>query len=616
MSPAAAILCLWLQTPAAPPRHWAYVPPKRPARPAVRHADWPRNEIDYFVLKRLEDACLGPSPEAPRDKLLRRLSLDLTGLPPTPEELDAFLADERPDAYERVVDRLLASPHYGERWAVPWLDLARYGDTDGFNFDQPRLIWKYRDWVVDALNRDLPFDRFTIEQIAGDMLPEATREQIIATGFHRNTRTNTEGGVDPDEARWERLLDRVETTATVWLGTTLGCARCHSHKYDPFTQREFYAFLAFFEHAEEVTTEIVGSNSKVTTLTLRERASDAAPTTRLRIRGGFENVGDAVSAGVPAALAPLSPEARPDRLALARWLVCRDNPLTARVTMNRLWEQYFGRGIVGTSEDFGTQGERPTHPELLDALAVAFMERGWSLKAMHRLIVTSAVYRQDSRLPAALRERDPENKLLARGPRRRMEAEMIRDTALAAAGLLAPKLGGPPVFPLQADESGFVPVNKVDMKWVPSAGDDRYRRGLYTFVRRTAPHTSAAAFDAPSREFCTVRRPRTNTPLQALTALNDPAFFDAARGLARRILREAPADTRARATHGFRLCTSRRPDEGELAALGAYVEAEEARYESDREAARKIAGTDAPDLAAWTLAANVLLNLDETITKE
>ncbi len=677
-------------------KHWAYVKPVRTVPPAVKQAAWVRNPIDAFILARLEKEGLAPSPEAPKETLFRRVSLDLTGLPPSPEEVDAFVAE---GDYEKAVDRLLASPHYGERWARPWLDLARYADTNGFNFDSRRTMWKYRDWVIDALNRDLPFTQFTIEQIAGDLLPDATLEQRIATGFHRNTLTNEEGGVDKEEARWETLLDRVNTTGAVWLGTTLACAQCHNHKYDPISQREYYRFQAFFETQDEprielltpaqqaerkrlraevkrdedalLPREIPGHVRKAielpfekrsntnrndlltwyrsqapaefrpvadrllglyaeldkldvgTALVLQEKPGTEPPSAHVRIKGGFVNRGEKVAAGVPASLHPLPPGAFPNRLALARWLVDEENPLAARVAVNRYWGEFFGRAIVESPEDFGTQGLPPTNPELLDWLATEFARLGWSPKALHRTIVLSATYRQSSRVTPALLERDAPNRLLARGPRFRMEAEMIRDALLAASGLLSRKIGGPSVFPLQADTSGVIAINKVDTSWTPSAGEDRYRRGLYTHWRRTAPFAAFALFDAPSRECCTVSRPRTNTPLQALTGLNDPGFFDAARGLAKRMLARE-GDARARAEYGFRCAVSRRPEPAEVDVVVALYEKERARFLEDPAAARAIfkgwqterTGEALAEAAAWAMAANVLLNLDETITKE
>jgi Protein of unknown function (DUF1553)/Protein of unknown function (DUF1549)/Planctomycete cytochrome C len=911
-------------------KHWAYVKPVRVEPPAVTNGAWVKNPIDAFVLARLEKEGWKPSPEATKEALLRRLSLDIVGLPPTLSEIDGFLTDASKDAYEKVVDRLLASPHYGERWARPWLDLARYADTNGYEKDRRRTAWKYRDWVIDAFNKDMPFNQFTIEQIAGDMLKDATVDQQIATGFHRNTLLNQEGGIDVEEARWETLVDRVNTTSAVWLGSTMGCAQCHNHKYDPFSQKDYYRMMAFFDNADYkvqgvgdavmdkwiiepdlelatpeqakklaplrveaeglraelankdldaellayertlsgvpprwtplepvrfsaqsgaalarkadqsllvsgekipdkdvytvtlrapltgitalrldaipdpslpskgpgrassgafvltrfglkrgnqaialaraaadvnedgrdaalaidsqpgtgwgVTAEaemakphylIVGLQKALTaepgsaagggvptaaTLTvtlesergfpfsqstlgrfrvsatnaanpwggvpvpesvgvilktarssrsddqkkalvawfrpvapsldgardrvaridqaiadmkvvtaqvMRERPGFERPSTPLRIRGSYMSPGERQYAAVPAFLPPLPESQLPNRLGLARWLVDEENPLPARVTVNRLWEQVFGRGLVLTSEDFGSQGEPPTHPELLDWLATEFVKQDWSVKKIVRLMVTSATYRQSSRTSAEQTERDPYNRLLGRGPRFRVEAETVRDLTLSVSGLLSSKVGGPSVFPDQPDGVWDNPYSSD--KWTLSEGEDRYRRSLYTFVRRTAPYPMLTTFDAPSREFCTVRRVRTNTPLQALTTLNDPAFFAAARALAGRALKEAGPSPEERAAHAFRLSTSRTPGANDLAPLVRFYREQEARFAADPAAAGAVAGAPVPpgspagddgreptlaEKAAWTMVANVVLNLDETLTKE
>jgi Protein of unknown function (DUF1553)/Protein of unknown function (DUF1549)/Planctomycete cytochrome C len=608
--------------------HWAYREPVRSRPPVVRNTGWIRNPIDAFVLARLEREGLTPSPEAPRATLIRRVALDLTGLPPSLDEVDAFLADMRPDAYERVVGRLLASPRYGERWARSWLDLVRYADTDGGSWDRQRSMWPYRDWVIRALNQDMPFSRFTIEQIAGDLLPDATPDQMVASGMHANSTLNQEDGVDADEVRWEALTDRTDTTATVWLGTTLGCARCHNHKYDPFTQKDYYRFLAFFDHADVLEYDLprlpdpARAGKPALTLVVKEHPEGPA-TTYVRVRGSFPRKGEQVTAGTPRSLPPMRRGWPINRLGLAYWLVDQANPLTARVVVNRYWGEFFGRALAETSEDLGTQGQRPSHPELLDWLATEFVRGGWSMKEIQRTIVTSATYRQSSRATPALVEHDPGNVLLARGPRFRLDAETIRDVALAASGLLSPKIGGPSVFPPTADDHGFAPNNKSAVAWAVSSGEDAHRRGLYTFWRRTAPYPTFATFDAPSREVTMVRRPRTNTPLQALSALNDPAFVDAARGLARRIVRDAPGDAAARAAYGFRLCVARPPEPGEIQLLVAGFLRERDHFTTDSRAARQLLGTgppiadaDLPDLAAWTVMANALLNLDETLTKE
>ncbi|MEO6595968.1 MAG: DUF1549 and DUF1553 domain-containing protein [Planctomycetota bacterium] len=582
-----------LGSPSAAPGqvHWAYSPPVRHA-PPVEAA----TPIDGFLLARQQAAGLTANGEADRRTLVRRVYLDLIGLPPTPAEVATFVADTRPEAWAELVDGLLASSHYGERWASPWLDLARYGDSDGFNFDKPRSMWLYRDWVIDALNRDLPFDRFTEEQLAGDLLPDADERSRIATGFHRNTPHNDEGGVDPDEARWERLLDRASTTATVWLGSTFHCAQCHDHKYDPISQQDFYGFVAFFETQDEV--ELARAADGVKTLVLSERA-DATAATHLRLRGAYDSKGALVETHVPAALHAWPEGAPENRLGLARWLCAPDNPLTARVAANRLWGQLFGQPLVATPEDFGHQAAVPLHLDLLDWLATEFVRLGWSQKQLLRVIVLSAAYRRSAAATPQQLETDPQNRLYARGTRFRLDAERIRDTWLAAGGLLSTKIGGPSVYPLQADTSGVVPINKVSMKWPTSPGEDRWRRGLYTYWRRTAPFVAFALFDAPSREQCQVQRQHTNTPLQALAGLNDPTAQAAAAALGERMAQWRDGDggsDRERLAYGFELCTSRRPNAAELDRLVAAFTAE-------------------PEGSAWLRLAVVLLNLDETLCR-
>ncbi len=929
--------------------HWSYVKPVRPAIPVVKNSSWVRNPIDNFILARLEKEGMQPSPEASKETLLRRVYFDLIGLPPSVKEIDEFLADKSADAYEKIVDRLLASKHYGERWARPWLDLARYADSNGYEKDNLRVMWKYRDWVINALNNDLPFDQFTIEQIAGDMLPKPTTDQLIATGFHRNTLINQEGGNDPDEARFEILVDRVSTTSTVWLGSTMACAQCHNHKYDPFSQKDFYRLYAFFNSSEweygfqgegmddttrwvkepildlptpeqdvkraaleaeikqietklktptpeleaaqtaweremlneeknwtpldpneikslsgamlskqadksvlvsganpeaetyqistttnlknitairlevmtdpslpksgpgrdpygnflmtgiEVEAKTIHSSAKsqiilfksafvdnqagkiepkkfftkegdtlpvdkpsgwivnatsdptrvnrnavfvtekpfgfndgtvltiklkhlagsvgqgigrfrlsvisskepekiasvsatlkpvvllpisertekqkkdlsklyrsvapslkadrerlsalqksqkelgiVTALVMGEKAGDEKPSGPLRIRGAFMSPGEKVFADVPKFLPKMADNLPVNRLGLAKWLVSAENPLTARVAVNRFWEQFFGRGIVLTSEDFGTQGEAPSHPELLDWLAVEFRDGAtgrqgdgaihpttdhrppitWSMKSLHRLIVTSATYRQSSTQHSTLSTQhspdDPYNRLLARGPRFRLEAEMVRDLGLAASGLLSNKIGGASVFPLQPDGVWKSPYSSE--KWMTSSGEDLYRRSLYTFIRRTAPFPQMVTFDGTSRETCTVRRIRTNTPLQALTMLNDEAAMENARALAQRMMKEGGAHLPDRLKYGFRACLTRMPEAAEIERLKNLYEQQLLSYKTNPEAAKKISkevkAAKRNEIAALTMIANVLLNLDETVTKE
>jgi mono/diheme cytochrome c family protein len=599
--------------------HWSFQPPGRNPPPTVRNTDWVRNPIDAFVLSRLEAEGVAPSPAADRGALLRRLSLDLLGLPPAPDVVAAFLADHQPDAYERAVDRLLASPHFGERWGRHWLDLARYGDSNGYDNDEPRPdAWRYRDWVIEAINADLPFDQFTIEQLAGDLLPEADWQQRLATGFHRNTPTNTEGGVDREEFRVKTVVDRVNTTGTVWMGLTVGCANCHSHKYDPISQREYFGLFAFFDNADEV--EVDGADGA------KAQVLAAAPVpriTRVHRRGDYRNAGDPVQPGVPAVLPALEAIAHGadqpplTRLDLARWLSEPSHPLTARVAVNRTWRHLFGRGLVATVEDFGTQGDRPSHPELLDWLALRMIDGGWRQKDLIRLIVCSATYQQASSPRADLAGRDPENALLARQNRFRLEAEALRDGALAASGLLHRSIGGPSFYP-------DLPTRlAVGIRWPVSRGPERYRRGMYIFTQRALPYPMMAAFDAPDSHVTCTRRDRSTTPLQALTMLNDGLFFECAQALGRRIAAWPDHDDEARIERAFVQCLARRPDQVEAARLRFLVEEQRAIYTRERGATAAIVGpanlpdhVDQADAAAWIGVARVLLNLDEFMTRE
>ncbi|MEQ1861662.1 MAG: PSD1 and planctomycete cytochrome C domain-containing protein [Chthoniobacteraceae bacterium] len=842
------ILKRWIAAGASYDPHWAFVAPRKGTL----------NSIDAFIDARLSAAGLKRSPEADRATLIRRVSYDLIGLPPTPDEITAFETDAAPDAYERLVDRLLASPQYGERWARRWLDLARYADTNGYEKDRERSIWPYRDWVVRALNADMPFDRFTIEQIAGDLLPGATLDQKIATGFHRNTMLNEEGGIDPLEFRYHAMTDRVATTGATWLGLTLGCAQCHTHKFDPIPHREYFGIFALLNNADEPELDLppadaaqqqrdreararkliaelpfdeqayaawlakeraaavewtplkpaamktnlplltvqpdlsifgsgdtakvdtyelrfAGAPAKITairlealpderlpahgpglcyyegpkgdfflgefqvtadgqrvkfaratesyannnfgkkkdtpvsaeaatdgdpqtgwscadrpgeaheavfvpaqpitaaqldvkmlfgrhytcplgrfrisvttdprgaearenlsedprerfllatnpdaakevralrqppkyqsTLVMRERPPENPRPTFLHNRGEYLQPTERVEPAVLSILHPL-PDGPRDRLALARWLVARENPLTARVTVNRAWAAFFGRGIVNTTDDFGYQGEPPTHPELLDWLAIGFMESGWSRKKLHRLIVTSATYRQSSQWNA----NDPQNTLLSRFPRTRLDAELIRDGTLRAAGLLSQKMGGAPVKPPQPE--GVSEVAYGSPKWQPSAGEDRHRRSLYTFIKRTAPFALYNTFDAPTGEACIPRRDISNTPLQALTLLNDIVFIEAAQSLGKALV-FTPGDDDAKLTLAYRRVLSRNPRPDELPALREFVKTQRARFTSGELDAKTFAGADA-ETAAWTALARALFNLDEAITK-
>jgi len=707
-----AICSVGAATPAgkeARAKHWSFIAPQRPAMPSVQKRSWPRNAIDRFVLARLEKEKIEPAPGADRPTLVRRAYLDLIGLPPAPAEVEAFVKDPSPDAYEKLVERLLQSAHHGERWGRWWLDVARYADSNGYSIDAPRSIWRYRDWVVNALNRDFPFDQFVVWQLAGDLLPDAALEQQIATGFHRNTQINQEGGIDKEQFRIDSIFDRVATTGAAFLGLTVGCAQCHDHKYDPITQKEYYRLFAFLNNADEPDIPVASPaqveqaeriEAKVTaylrgipetdpaiwermlaweqSLTPAQRQAQSeevraafdvrfekrneeqkqvaltafveqAPAnkthqsaiaklrrqkpridttlvmrelsrpreTHFFIKGDFTRPGEKVEPGVPAVLHRFPDGETPNRLGFARWLVSRENPLLARVTVNRIWQQYFGKGLVETENDFGTQGSAPSHLELLDWLATEFMAEGWSLKALHRLIATSATYRQSSRLRPELNAIDPNNRLLARQSRLRLDGEVVRDVGLAASGLLTPKLGGPPVFPPQPE--GVMSLGQLKRDWNVSTGGDRYRRGLYTFFFRATPHPALVVFDAPDSFSTCTRRIRSNTPLQALTLLNDGAYYEFARALAERTLRECGKNDSERLEYAFRLCVARAPTSKEAERLNQVLGAElnELREHPDEIKSQKVPdGLDAAQFAAWTTVSRVMLNLDETITRE
>jgi hypothetical protein len=668
------VLTRWIDQGAGWAKHWAFETPRLPALPAVKDTSWSKNPIDRFVLARLEAEGLAPSPEAKRSTLIRRVALDLIGLPPAANDIDTFLARAGPCAYEQLVDRLLASPHYGERMAMDWLDGARYADTNGYQNDFARTMWPWRDWVIAAFNHNQPFDHFVMEQLGGDLLKDASLAQKVATGFNRNNRTVTEAGSIDEEWRVENAVDRVETTATVMLGLTMGCARCHDHKYDPISQTEFYQFFAFFnsvnekgvyteqrgnvppllllprpadkkrlgeldagiagakarkdkKQEEKLTKEKAEDEKRIPSVMVMEDTPKPRPTFVLK-RGRYEmpDTSRRVEPGVPSCLPPLPAGAPRSRLGLARWLTAPDNPLLARVTVNRIWQHHFGVGLVKTAENFGIQGEPPSHPELLDWLATELVRTGWDLKALHRLIVTSATYRQTSGANSALLSRDPENRLLARGPRYRLPAEVVRDNALAIAGLLATQIGGPSQKPYQppglweelAGGAGEGP-------YVQDKGAGLYRRSLYVYRKRTVPHPALATFDAPSRETCQVKRARTNTPLQALELLNDVTYVEAARRLAELTLAQGGRGKEERIAFAFRRATARVPSPAELAVLARGLDRYRHAFASDRESAAKLVHHgdslllrqyDPPELAAYTALAGVILNLDEVITLE
>jgi hypothetical protein len=626
----------WIEQGADWPTHWSLAPIQAATPPDAPHLVWGRSTIDQFVLARLGREHIEPSPPADRYTLIRRLYFDLTGFPPLPADADEFVADPSPDAYERLVDRLLASPHFGERWGRHWLDLARYADSDGYEVDKPRPeAYRWRDWVIEAVNRDMPLDQFTVEQFAGDLLPEATPMQRLATAYHRQTLTNNEGGVDKEEYRLKAVLDRVSNTGTVWLGLTLACAQCHDHPYDPFTQREFYALAAIVNNAEETELELPGEQRGRRALKFRVLSELELPrTTRLLKRGEFLQPGDEVLPALPAlALAESDSEQQPpSRLELARWLVDPANAVTPRVMVNQIWLRLFGQGLVRTSDDFGARGERPDHPELLDWLALELVgrrskvesrksARAWSRKGMIRQIVSSATYRQASRRRPEIEAIDPQNKLLARQNRVRAEAEIVRDLHLAAGGLLSSKIGGPSVFPPLGEE--FVKITfRSQLPWQSSPGGDRYRRGMYTFFKRSVPYPDLMTFDCPDASVAAVQRPASNTPLQALTLLNSETCLEAARGLAAGLLSLSDRGDEQLVRAAFRTCLTRPPTPSEVSRLVEVLSLHRHWYESHLNDAKALVGDafgssgSLSEAAALVATANVIMNLDEFISRD
>ncbi len=744
------ILRRWVEEGADYERHWAFVVPRKADPPAVVNESWPRTPVDRFVLRRLEEEGLAPNSAADASTLLRRLSLDLIGLPPAPDDSLAFETGWRRNseaAWSAAIDRLLASPHFGEKWARWWMDLAHYADTDGYTVDYDRPhAWRWREWVVDAFNRNQPFDQFTIEQIAGDQLPGSTVEQKTATGFFRHTLSNREGGADLEEHRVKKIVDRTATYGGTWLGLTVECGQCHDHKFDPISTREYYRLYAFFNNADEVNIdaplpgqrermdaalvayrrqwreivepiepkldaamrrwermmreserepgvdykrdralELLGilwgagkgegqlegvklsrippeertqrqkerlldyfvvrgalgldeEFKELNKFDLRKKIQELGKTlpemsrpqtletarfsrqTRVFHRGDFRTPKEPVTTGTPAALhAMRRASGEPTRLDLARWTVSPENPLAARVVVNRIWQELFGRGLVVTSGDFGTRGEPPSHPELLDWLAVDFMEHGWDVKRLIRSLVDSAVYRQSSRTGVEMRRRDPFNILLARHSRMRLSGELVRDAALSVGGLLDPRIGGPSVRPPQPE--GVLKEASYNATWKTSEGGDRYRRGVYTWIQRVIPYAQFSTFDLPNVNRSCVRRDRSNTPLQALTLLNDPVFVEAADALAARLVRERPdASTDDRIRHAFRLCLGREASDGEIGRLTAFWNERErvfaAAPETAAEESTASLGLKPSEWRAWRSTGAVLLNLDEFITKE
>jgi len=642
-------------------RHWAFVSPGQPNLPKVKTPGWLRNGIDGFVLARLEQEGLQPSVTANKATLLRRVTFDLTGLPPRIEELDAFLKDDSPKAYEKAVDRLLASPRYGEHMALGWLEASRYADTDGYQNDRLRYMWVWRDWVIKALNDNMPFNRFVTEQMAGDLLPKRNFYTQVATGFNRNHRINSEGGSIPDEWIVEYVADRVETMGTMFLGLTLTCSRCHDHKYDPIAQKDFYRLFAFFNNIAEAGLGPNNGNSppfikvpkswpdlsgeeakfvvpapvKIKVLqTSVPRPQSGAPDTVMVLhelnqprktyllnRGLYDqpDKSEKLQPATPPVLGTWNAKWPRNRLGLAQWLMDSKHPLTARVTVNRMWQHYFGHGLVKTSENFGVQGELPSHPELLDWLAIEFMQRKWDSKAINRLIVTSATYRQASIASPELLQRDPENRLLARGPRKRLTPYAIRDAALSVSGLMVGTIGGPSVKPYMPPGLWGSISNA---RYKQDKGDRLYRRSMYTYWRRTIPPPTMMTFNAAAREICIVRTDQTTTPLQALTMMNNKAFVEAARFLGEKMMKQKTQAPQQRVAWAFRLVTSREPSQDELELLMKDLQFFLKDFKKSPASANKLlkvgekptdAALPATELAAYTLVVNTILNLDEAI---
>ncbi|QDK78305.1 DUF1553 domain-containing protein [Spirosoma sp. KCTC 42546] len=640
----------WIQQGATYEKHWAFVAPKKPAIPQVKQTDWPRNEIDYFILQKQEEKGIKPNDEADKERLLKRLSLDLVGLPPSLQLMDSFLADKSANAYEKVVDQLLKNPAYGEKMALHWLDLARYADSHGYQDDGYRTQWPWRDWVIHAFNKNMHYNDFVTWQLAGDLMPNSTKEQLLATGFNRNHKITEEGGTIPEEYRTMYVTDRNDLFGKGLLGVTIECAHCHDHKYDPFSHKEYYQLFAFFNNVKEVGIEsVIGGPDTYAKKPLMEICDEdiqsilsfvnKRDTNRLIVsvmgdldttrktfvlkRGAYDAPGEEVQPGTPKAILPFDPSYPKNRLGLSKWLFDKKNPLTARVYVNHLWQEFFGKGIVKTSGDFGMQGDLPTHPALLDWLAVDFMDHGWDIKRLVKQMVTSATYRQSAKITPDKLAADPDNVLLARGPRYRIDAEFVKDLVLSSSGLLNPTIGGPSVKPYQPAGlwEGATSGRGLLSAYNQDHGSSLYRRGMYTLIKRTVPPPSMAIFDASNRDLCEVRRLKTNTPLQALVMLNDPTVLEASRVLAARLLQENSA-VNDKINKAFRLIVSRKPNEKETDLLTAYYEKELKKLTpASTEKSLAIgeypipAQIDKTKLAALMRVVSTIYNLEETITK-
>ncbi len=641
----------WIVQGAKYEKHWAFIAPVKAPLPKVKNDKWPKNEIDYFVLNKMEEKGLEPNDEADKARLLRRICFDITGLPPTPEMIDKFISNNSSDAYEQMIDTLLQHPSFGERMAIPWLDAARYADSHGYQDDNYRSQWPWRDWVIHAFNENLPYDKFVTWQLAGDLIPNATKEQILATGFNRNHKITEEGGVIDEEYRVEYVVDRTNTFGTALLGMTIQCARCHDHKYDPISQKDFYQVSAFFNSIKEVGIEstvgghetfaknprmditqedlkgVLSFMNKSDTQGLQVSVMkdlDTARKTYILSRGVYDQHAAEVFPGTPAAIMPYADTLPKNRLGLAEWLFDPRNPLTARVFVNRVWQDIFGRGIVKSPGDFGMQGDLPSNPKLLDWLAVDFRENGWNIKRLIKQICMSATYRQSSVVTPEKKKTDPENIYLSHAPRIRINAEMVRDLVLASSGLLNKTIGGPSVKPYQppglwelaTSGRGLLATYRQDH------GASLYRRGLYTFIKRTVPPPSMMIFDASNRDQCEVNRPRTNTPLQALIMMNDPTVLESSKAMADLFIqnKKNPQET---VTEAFMRIINRHPQKNETDLLLQYLTEQQVYFNSHPDDVKKITNvgeykaktTASPELAATMQMIQVIYNMDEAITK-
>ncbi|MCC6724871.1 MAG: PSD1 domain-containing protein [Saprospiraceae bacterium] len=649
-----ALIKKWIEQGAKYKQHWAFTPPVKPSLPKVDNEEWTKNEIDFFILQRLENEGLEPNEEAEKERLLRRASYDITGLPPSPALLDQFVADKSKDAFEKMVDSLLAQPSYGEHQAASWMDVARYADSHGYQDDSYRSQWPWRDWVIHAFNKNLSYDQFVTWQLAGDLLPEATKEQILATGFCRNHKITQEGGVIEQEYRTEYIADKTNLFGTAFLGLTFECAKCHDHKYDPIGQAEYFGVYAFFNQnsergfygdvsnvsvAEQPTISptkeelngilnFINATEADTVVSMVMQESDTLHKTFTLKRGQYDHPDKEVTFSTPKAVLPF-PETLPkNRLGLSKWLFDEKNPLTARVTVNRVWQQFFGTGIVKSVENFGSQGEMPSHPELLDWLAVDFREHSWDVKYLIKKIVTSAAYRQSVEASERKLEIDPENRLVSRGPRFRMTPEMLRDTWLATSGLLNPAIGGPPVKPYQPaglwEETNAGEGRGTLTKYVQDKEGKLYRRTMYTIFKRTLPHPFLTTFDASYRDVCAVKRQRTNTPLQALNLMNDPMMLEASRTIAQQLLKQSEASLSKRLQIAFRKVAARQPNKEELKVLEQYFAERKLQLKANPAAAEQLlkvgdspvdSTLNAVESAALMEAVALVYNMDDVICK-